>query len=492
VSDEVELKFDVDPACAERLRAAPALAGAEARAEKSESIYFDTPDQALRRGGVSLRVRRSGGRIVQTIKRKKGNAAGLFVREEWEAELDRFDLDPGAFADAPARRLLARFDRAALAPIIRTDFVRTAWQVDHAGSRIEAVLDEGAVKAGDESTPLTELELELIDGKPASLFGLAGEISATALLRLGALSKNERGYALLEGSLGQPAKAGPVALGPEDSEADAFRKTALSCMRHYRLNEVALLAARDPEALHQARVALRRLRSALTLFRPTAKGAAYQRIRDELRWYSGQFGDARNLDVLLDGEIVPDDPALRLAIASERERAYEKVMAVLHTERGRALMLSLASWIELGGWSRKRRASEPVRGLAERQLERQWRKVCRRGAELATLDPDAEHQLRIDIKKLRYAAEFLSSLYSGKAEAARSRRFVSALKDLQERLGVANDARVARELVSRLAPGREDEIVIPGVSTGAAEKAYRRAAAAAGYWLAPAGESAAA
>ena len=165
VSDEVELKFDVDPACAERLRAAPALAAAEPRVEQSESIYFDTPDQALRRAGVSLRVRRSGGRIVQTVKRKKGDAAGLFVREEWEAELKRFGLDPGAFADPEARRLLARFDRAALAPVIRTSFTRTAWQVAHDGSRIEVVLDEGAVKAGRRSTPLSEIELELIDGK---------------------------------------------------------------------------------------------------------------------------------------------------------------------------------------------------------------------------------------------------------------------------------------------------------------------------------------
>jgi triphosphatase len=483
VSDEVELKFDVDPACAALLRAAPALAGAAARAETSESVYFDTPDQALRRAGVSLRVRRSGGRIVQTVKRKKGNAAGLFVREEWEAELKRFELDPAAFADAEARRLLARFDRAALAPVIRTAFTRTAWEVAHGGSRIEAVLDEGIVEAGGENTPLTELELELIEGKPAALFGLAGEIGAAAPLRLGAMSKNERGYALLEGRLGRPAKADPVILGADDSEADAFRKIALACLRHYRLNEIALLAGRDPDALHQARVALRRLRSALSLFRPTAKGTDYQRMREELRWFAGRFGEARNLDVLLAGSLVPDDPALRRAIEAERERAYDRVAAALHSERGRALMLDLILWLELGGWSRKRRAAGLVRDLAERRLERQWAKVCRQGAELGTLDPEAEHRLRIDIKKLRYAAEFLAPLYPDRAAAARSRRFVSALKELQERLGVANDARMARELVARLSPGLEGAIALPPAATGDAAKAYRRAASAAGYWL---------
>jgi triphosphatase len=485
VSDEVELKFDVDPACVERLRAAPALAAA-ARSEQSESVYFDTPDQALRRAGVSLRVRRSGGRIVQTVKRKTGDAAGLFVREEWEAELKRFGLDPGAFADPEARRLLARFDRSALAPVIRTSFTRTAWEVAHAGSRIEVVLDEGAVRAGRRSAPLTELELELIEGKPAALFALAGQVGQAAPLFLGSRSKSERGYALLEGSLGRPAKADPILLGAGESVADAFRKIALACLRHYRLNEMALLAGRDPDALHQARVALRRLRSALTLFRPAAKGAAYERIRDELRWYAGRFGDARNLDVLLAGTLLPDDASLRRTVEAERERAYDHVLATLRSDRGRALMLCLASWIALGGWAREHRASGEVRDLAARGLDRQWRKVCRRGAEFATLDPDALHRLRIDVKKLRYAAEFLASLYAEKTQAGRARRFAAALRDLQERLGDANDARIAQDLVARLAPGREGEIAIPDVARGPAEAAYGRAAKSAGYWL-PAG-----
>ena len=491
MSDEVELKFDVEPACAEWLRAAPPLAGAEARVHQSESIYFDTPDQALRRAGVSLRVRRSGDRIVQTVKRKKGNAAGLFVREEWEAELGRFDLDPGAFADAAARRLLARFDRAALAPIIRTAFTRTAWEVVHDGSRIEVVLDEGKVSAGGHSAPLTELELELVEGERAALFGLARQIGGTAPLWLGVRSKNDRGYALLEGSLAKPAKADPVLLGAEDSRADAFRKTALSCLRHYRLNEFALSFARDPDALHQARVALRRLRSALSLFRPAVKGGDYDALREELRWYAGQFGDARNLDVLLAGELISNDRPLRKLLAAERERAYDHVLTTIRSDRGRALMLRLAAWIEIGEWTHKRRSGGKVGELAQRRLERQWRRVSGRGAELAKLDADAAHQLRIDIKKLRYASEFLASLYPGKAQANQSRHFIAALKDLQERLGVANDARVARELVARLSPGREEEIAIPVVATEEAENAYRQAAAAAGYWLPAAREEAA-
>jgi inorganic triphosphatase YgiF len=347
------------------------------------------------------------------------------------------------------------------------------------------VLDEGVVGAGRKRTPLTELELELKQGKPAALFDLAEEIGRAAPLRLGTLSKNERGYALAEGRLGRPAKSDPLRLDPGMSEADAFRTIASACLRHFRLNEIALLAARDPDALHQARVALRRLRSALTLFRHTVRGRDYQHLREELRWFAGQFGDARNFDVLLGPDApppFPDDAGLREALRPEREAAYDRVMAAIDSERARALVLRLALWLELGGWRFKPRAEGNVRALATHQLERQWRKVRRHGAEIGRLDADSEHRLRIEIKKLRYAAEFLASLYPSKPEAGRCRSFIAALKELQERLGIANDRRIAEAVAARLAPGATLP-PLPEISGKRAEKAFRRASAAAGYWL---------
>jgi triphosphatase len=485
VSNEVELKFDVEPASVGPIRATPVLTAAAARTHHYESLYFDTKDGALRRNGVSLRVRRAGGRIVQTAKRKRGTAAGLFVREEWEAEVPRFALDLDAFQPALVRRLLGKAEPSALVPLVRTRFTRTAWQIEMRGSLIEVVLDEGMIGARRRQAPFTELELELKRGKPAALFALAEELGHAAPLRLGTMSKNERGYALAEKRLGRPARADPVRLAPEMSEADAFRAVAFACLRHFRLNEIALLQTRDPDALHQARVALRRLRSALGLFRDTVKGKDYQDLREELRWFAGQFGEARNLDVLLIGEAWPlfaEGGAARGRLEAEREAAYDRVMAAIGSERARRLLLRLALWLELGGWRFKPRAEGNVRALAAHQLERQWRKARRRGAELGNLDADAEHQLRIDIKKLRYAAEFVSGLYAGSAAAGRANRFLAALRELQEKLGIANDHRTAGAIAARLAPGAA---LPPGpeVPVKAAEKAFRRAAAAAGYWL---------
>jgi len=485
MAHEVELKFDVAPEDVERLRACAALADRPPRTADYETVYFDTKSGALRRAGFSLRVRRSGKRYVQAIKRKRGAAAGLFVRQEWEKEVGGFQPDRSAPLRAPLKRLVKGDHGAPLVAVIRTRFRRTAWQVARKGSRIEVVLDRGEVRAGKARAPLCELELELIEGKPKALFDLAEEIGRAVPLRLGVLTKGERGAALTERRLGLPAKAEPVAVQAGFSEGDALRAAVRSCLRHYRLNEIVLLASRDAEALHQARIALRRLRSALALFRPSARGNDYRLLRDELGWLARQFGDARGLDVLLAGEAGPVGGArLRERLTTARAKAYRGVEATLASERARALMLRLALWIEAGAWRFRERAACDVGELARRQLERQWRRIRRRGAGLGKAGAEDLHRLRLDVKKLRYAAEFLAGLWPKRPLAARRDRFIVALRDLQDRLGDLNDAAAAEAMTARLAPDpRGAGARRPGPEgLAAAEEALHRATAAAGYW----------
>ena len=297
MASEVELKFDVEPGGAAAVRSAEALAGVKPRTRRYDTLYFDTEDGALRRAGFSLRVRRSGKGCVQAVKSRKGAAAGLFVRKEWESDVPRFAPDRAALHATPLRRWATKLD--ALVPVVRSRIDRTQWDIAHEDGRIEVVLDEGMIAAGRRKARLSELELELVEGKPAALFALAAAIGAAAPLRLGVLSKGDRGHALAAGRLGRAAKAEPARLRPPLTEADAFHAIAHACLRHFRLNEMVLLEARDADALHQARVALRRLRAALSLFRPTLRGKDYRALRDGLRWLAAQLGEARNLDVLL-------------------------------------------------------------------------------------------------------------------------------------------------------------------------------------------------
>ena len=475
--NEVELKFDLDPGDVALVREAPVLAASPSEARDHETVYFDTAGRALRAGGYSLRVRRTGDRFVQTMKHKGGGAVGLFVRREWEADVPALEPALDALKAAPAKRVFASIGTEPLLPLIRTRFSRTRWLIDFRGSRIEVVLDEGRVVSGDAEAPIHELELELIRGKPRSLFRLAEEIGATVPLRLGVLSKGERGYALAENVLGSAAGADPVGLAPELDLRTAFQAVAYACLRHFRLNEIALLSgSRDAEALHQARVALRRLRSAFVLFHPLLVGKEFRHLRDELRWFAGQLGEARDLDVLVAVSARPS-----AALRRRREKAYGKVEAALGAPRVRSLLFRLAMWIEGGGWRFRNRADDRLGPFGERQLDSLWEKVARRGSKLATLDADSRHRLRIDAKKLRYSAEFLSGLHGRRQARVRRDRFIAALKLLQDRLGEINDARLALPGASReTAAGRGAEASAAALEP--AQQAFDRAAAAAGYW----------
>jgi inorganic triphosphatase YgiF len=489
MSHEVELKFDVAAADAGALKACPALDGVTPAIVEADTAYFDTRDGIVRRAGYSLRVRKAGGRYVQAVKHKPGAAAGLFVRREWEAEVPGFAVDETALAKTPLKKLLEAEAGPPLKLQVRSRFRRTIWLVRHKGSEIEVVLDEGKVTAGKADSPLCELELELKSGKARALFALAGEIGAALPLRLGVLSKAERAYALAERTLGEAARAEPVVLPVQASEGGAFRAVAQSCLRHYRLNEMVLLERCDADALHQARIALRRLRSALSLFRPTVRGKDYQALREEAAWLAGQFSDARNLDVLLAGEDgLRAGEAVRERLLKARAKAYDRVEAALGSERVRSLMLNLSLWIEAGAWRFRDRARRDLGGLAAEQLNRQWRRVRRLEDKLGKAAPDDLHRLRLDVKKLRYSAEFLAGLSAKRPKQVRRERFVWALKELQESLGDLNDAEAAQAITGRLAPelrGNARRLRRKAAAAAAiaeAEEALKLAAEVAGYW----------
>ncbi|WP_165357458.1 CHAD domain-containing protein [Sphingosinicella sp. CPCC 101087] len=463
--NEVELKFDLDPGDVTLVRAAPVLASSACDTRNHETVYFDTAGRALRRAGYSLRVRRTGDRFVQTVKHKSGGAVGLFVRREWESEVPALAPALDALKGSAAKRILTAVGADPLLPVVRTEVSRTRWMVDHRESRIEVVLDVGRVRGGDAEAPICELELELVHGKPRSLFRLAEEVGAAVPLRLGVLSKGERGYALAEGRLGAAAKAEPVALGHDMERRAAFQAIAYACLRHFRVNEIVLLSGgRDSEALHQARVALRRLRSAFALFRPALAGKDFRHLRAELAWLAAQFGEARDLDVLIAGS-----EEVGAELRRRRLQAYERVEAALHSPRVRSLLLDLALWIEAGTWRFRDGAGDPLGPFASNRLDRLWEKVQHRGSSIAALDPDSRHKLRIDVKKLRYSAEFLADVHAGKSHRARRDRFLAAIESLQDRLGHINDARLA------LRSDSADSLL-------AAQRAFDRATVAAGYW----------
>jgi inorganic triphosphatase YgiF len=453
---EVELKLELDTDGAELLRAHALLAPIEPRAAPQSSIYYDTPDGMLRRSGFTLRVRDSKGRHVQTVKQQvDGAAAGLFDRPEWEDGIEGCEPDFDLAAKTPLGPLLTKKVRRALRPLIRSDVSRTVWMVDWHGGTIEVVLDVGDVTGGKAVERIAELELELKNGSAPILLEFARALIDAVPARIGVLTKAERGYRLADGSAARAAKGERIDLSPGMSSGEGFAAICHSCLRQFRLNEPLVVSTSDPSALHQARVAMRRLRSAFVLFRPVVAGdPAFPAIREEVRWFTNQLGDARNLDVLLKRVGDRSKPLCKL-LETARDEAYEQVLGALASTRLRHVMLDLVAWIETGAWRRGEPAAEPIEDFASDQLDKRWRKVKKGGRQLAKMEPEARHQLRIEVKKLRYAVEFLAALQTGDA-AAGQKKFAAAVEDVQEQLGHLNDAETARELLGDLIGERPD------------------------------------
>jgi inorganic triphosphatase YgiF len=463
LAQEVELKLDLTPEAADALVGSDLLP-ADPSVAQLRSVYFDTEGQDLRAAGFTLRIRKTGEQRVQTVKAADASSAGLFARPEWEQPVG--DDVPLLDDTTPLKTLLGT-SRENLGPVFEVTVERRTWMVSSGDAEFELALDRGEVVAGDRRTPVCEIEAELKHGSPAALFSFARRIDAVAPLRLGVLNKAERGYRLL-GPACRAVKAEPVVLAPEMTAAAAFRHIAGACLRQFRLNE-ALLDHRNGEAVHQARVALRRLRSAFTIHKAIAMDDQFDRLSDELRWLAAELGPARDLDVLI---ARCDAGDVRDRLERARKQAYEDAATTLASSRTRGLMLDLSQWIACGDWLTLSSAAEareqPVRDFAASALDRFRRKVRKGGRGLGDLDDVARHEVRKDAKKLRYAAQFFASLFDTKRQKRRHGRFLETLEDLQEKLGELNDAVSVAGVLARI--GLDKDPAAAFLMTTAGEK----------------------
>lgn len=472
---EIELKLAATPETLERLRTLPDIAACarnRGTVRRLESVYFDTAENALRQRGLSLRVRRSGRSFVQTLKTEIGANGGL-ARDEWEAPVGTPEPSLSALDGVAAERLPATLSATALKPVFTTRVQRHRRLLDHppsdpaAGpaSVVEIAFDKGTVEAEGGALPLSEIELELKSGRPAALYRLALALHEAAPLRLETEAKSDRGFRLATGDAPSWRKARPVALGKDDTAETAFVGILRSCIDHWLANQAAALDGRDPEGVHQMRVALRQFRSALPLFKHLVPSDQLAWLKAEAKWVADSLGPARDWDVFLTETLPPveaawpgDDGLARLRAGAEQARAdgYRAVRETIDAPRYTAFLLRLGAWIEDREWrmavpaddreAAEQALSEPASMVAARRLRKRHRAVRKAGRGFADLDAEHRHKVRIAVKKLRYAVGFFDPLYRGK----RVRAYEKALKRLQKLLGSANDAAVAARLLSAL------------------------------------------
>ena len=496
---EIELKLEIEPASLPLLKEIPSIYELKnlPTHAKEVSVYYDTDEHTLRKRGLSLRVRRIGTQYIQTIK-TIGNS-GSFERDEWESEIEGGRPDLSLASGTPLKTLKDKLGRQ-LKPLFETRVHRTVYPLANDACAIEFTIDRGRIDTGASSAPICELELELKRGTEAELFDIPREVIHRVPAQLAFKSKSERGYELIEGKQDLPVKASPIDLDAGLSTRDAFGILGRACLQQVVDNEPAV-ASGHPERVHQMRVGVRRLRAAMSLFSDLLSDPQTTAIQGELKWLTRSLTQARELEVLMGRVVAPikkmRDPLWKGVPSSAQELAERH-----KTARDRAHDAVTSAHFRAHSFWKWQHGLRPGIGPSPRTIsfaavatyqfafslltnwsgagarsgnrERRWRNSTRRTATSCGL-----------VQKLRYAAEFFGSLFSGKRVSKRQKKFVAALAHFQDGLGELNDivvdehiiaatrsrherSNVKRAFAAGLLTGREAAGIEPAMATATA------------------------
>jgi inorganic triphosphatase YgiF len=485
---ELEIKFAIPPGAEAAVAAHPALQGDGAGAagpRRTVTTYFDTPAADLARMGASLRIRRdeADGRRVQTLKlRETADGGTPFRRGEWEWPVEEDVPETARLGETP---LLARLGEAGpprFVPVFAVEVSRTIRHLTtEGGTVVEAALDRGALRAGDATEEICELELELKQGDAAALYRLAAALHADLPLTIGAESKADRGWRLRTGHARAPQAPPGIPLPRDVAPTEALRRIVEASLGNLLANQPAA-AAGEVEGVHRMRTAIRRLRAALSLFRPRLEPRAAARLKEVLREQGRILGEARDWDVFCtetlaaaeqDGVPPPLLDLLRVPAEAERAAAHARLANAFAAPPFTAMVLGLAAWAEEPGLAGSgRRPLVEVAPALARRLENKVLRRHRRLRKGKAPEAAALHRLRKASRALRYAVEFLAPLHADEATKA----YRKACKALQSRLGEVNDAATAVALAERLGGARRAELA-PALAALATWADRRRATA---------------
>ena len=481
---ETEIKLATTPKMLARLLADPRLAASDGSEihEELVSTYFDTIDSRLHAAGAALRIREKSRagitpvRREQTLKLIAPHQAAVH-RQEWNIALPPLTPDTArhpAHPAAPDPTLWPQVPRAALAALARdgellalgaTHVTRIRRRIRHGTGLIEIMADVGAFSANapaksDLHQPICELELELVEGELADTLSLAATLPLGPELVWLVAGKGQRCRALAHDEPLRATPAAPIHLTHAMTVADGFCAIGWSCLNHLLANYPLVLRqtvspAGNAEAVHQARVAIRRLRAAFSLFGAWVNDAQTLILRDGLKIAASALAPARDTHVLLERLTTTlaksrESSALLGHLATARDAATMAAQAHLQSAAFQRLLVDLALWFERGIW--RAAATAPLAKEAPAILHRRQRKLRRRARTTDLEDDAALHNLRIDVKKLRYAIDFMETAFPKSHTRSHARRQERLLGKLQDDLGDLHDIALAASPAHGLHP----------------------------------------
>ncbi|WP_300337353.1 CYTH and CHAD domain-containing protein [Accumulibacter sp.] len=457
---ETEIKLSIPAGAARRLATHPLLASSKPLRAKLVNTYYDTPDRKLQAKRIAVRYRLKGEDWLLTVKSDAPAPGGLAQRNEWEVpgQPGEFDF---SHVDSPKLRRFLEAATPELVPVFSTDFTRAAWILTpQEGTRIEVALDRGKIEAAGRQEVICEVELELLEGSVPDLFAVALALQNDLPLHPESASKAERGYRLADDTPLAAARAANVSLQLGMSTIDVFRSTAFSCLAQLQANERGARGSSAPEFVHQARVAMRRLRSAIRLWRPLLPEDYISNFDPRWRTLANQLGDTRNWDVFIT-EILPPiskafpDHGEIQQIAKQAEIRLAGCRKSAQAAMGSTSYSQLLLEFTAATLSLPERKKPKLAVFAPRSLKKRAKRVAELAALTKDSHPEARHDLRVALKRLRYALEFLAPLFPARG----MQRYLQSATGLLDLLGRMNDLTVAGLLVDEALPGHDSDLV---------------------------------
>ncbi len=442
--------YELGQAELRRLRQHPALPRSSGQRQEWQAEYLDTSDRALIRQGLQLSRVRQGWEWSMVLEQQNEQGGWGILGKAYcgPSGLD-FSFVTDKKLKASLRALGSKLQSWGVAEVHQEHL-----QVDTVAGPVGVSLERINLHHRGQSQVVGRLSLDVMEGDGRNV-----HLLARALLEKHSLCFGHQSLvSLLAGLVAedQPvraAKAKPTLPDTRDG-GEAFCHIARNCIQHLSLNLPGLQTSDEPEFVHQARVAIRRLRSALKLFGPWLPESFVQEFSERWRIQANALGDCRNLDVFL-GETLPlmerDLPGeavmgrLRAAACRKQRQARKSARQHMNSHQTRLLLLDF-EWALLQ--LRFQKDMPSLKKLARKRLLSRARQVTCLGEAVCQAGPEARHELRIAFKKLRYALEFFASLFDTQDTV----RYLAGLVDLQEVLGHLNDLATAELLVDDLLP----------------------------------------
>ena len=439
------MQVSLDPAVVNALWRHPLLAPLKGEQKPSrkprgtvdECVWLDTAEGLLASRGYALEAPRKGARQLLCAMPGPGFAVPGTV--------------PLPLAELLADGVPDEAEGEVLLPLAAFTGRRTEADV----GEVHLTLRHGQLRCVAAEAPVALMELS---GPPEAVLDLAAGLAEDLPLLPAAATLAETARALSRQEAPRPRRLGPPYLG----DVETIESALALAIAH--LTDVLLVQAPrarleiGPEGVHQSRVAARRLRSCLKQFRTVLDGLHLRALDRQLADFARALGEARDLDVFLmnlGADLAdaagPEEKRVAILLRTARQKrqhAYTHLRTMLESVEFRRLIWNATRLAALRDWGAEQiiDSHAPLRPFARATLARRWRKLLKRGNDIAEHEAESLHELRLDAKRLRYAVELFAPLWSGKA----TRRFLKRLAGVQDALGIANDTHVARALVAGL------------------------------------------